>query len=167
MGIRQKKPALTGRDVGLPAHPRKTIMQAIAKIVSELFMLVLSVVSAPSDLKEFRLDMIQNSGRVETMLVRRTDAGFVLLEEQGDKPIERGTIRRVEGKPGTYSLKLGDAPEQEMDLAAGIQGFKQEELQQAKTLDLKAGDGVVIHVNRSGSTVYLTPEKGRTTYACH
>jgi len=57
-------------------------MQAIAKIVSELFMLVLSVVSAPSDLREFRLDVIQNSGRVETMLVRRTDAGFVLLEQQ-------------------------------------------------------------------------------------
>lgn len=142
-------------------------MQSIAKIVSELFMLVLSVVSAPSDLKEFRMDMIQNSGRVETMLVKRTDAGFVLLEEQGDKTVERGTIRRLEGKPATYSLKLGDAPEQTFDFGAGIQGFTEQELQKSKTLDLKAGDGVVIHVNRSGSAVYLTPEKGRTTYACH
>ena len=60
-------------------------------------------------MKESRLDVIQQSGRVETMLVRRTDTGFVLLEGQGDKTIERGAIRRVEGKPATYSLKLGDA----------------------------------------------------------
>ena len=142
-------------------------MQAIEKIVSELFMLVLSVVSVPSDLKEFRLDVIQNSGRVETMLVRQTDTGYVLLEQQGDKTIERGTIRPVEGKPATYSLKLGDVLKQTFDFAAGIQGFTVEGLQKSKTLDLKVSDGVVIHVHRSGSAVYLTPEKGQTTYACH
>ena len=142
-------------------------MQAIAKIVSELFMLVLSVIAAPSDLKEFRVDLIQQAGRVETMIVRRTDTGFVLLEQQGDKVVERGTIRPVVGKPATYSLKLGDVPEQTFDFAAGIQGFTVEGLQKSQTLDLKAGDGVVIHVHRSGSAVYLTPERGRMTYACH
>ena len=91
----------------------------------------------------------------------------MLLEEQGDKTIERGMIRPVAGKPATYSLRLGDVPEQTFDFAAGIQGFTLQELQKSKTLDLKAGDGVVIHVHRSGSAVYLTPEKGRTTYACH
>jgi len=142
-------------------------MQAIAKIVSELFMLVLSVVAAPSDLKEFRLDVIQHSGRVETMIVRRTDTGFALLEQQGDKVVERGTISPVVGKPAIYSLKFGDVPEQTFDFAAGIKGFTVEGLQKSQTLDLKAGDGVVIHVHRSGSAVYLTPEKGRMTYACH
>ena len=142
-------------------------MQTIAKLVSEIFMLVLSVISAPSDLKEFHLDVIQHSGRVETMLVRRTDSGFVLLEEQGDKTIERGTIRRIEGKPATYSLKLGDAPEQIFDFTNGIHDFTVEGLQKSKTVDLKTVDGAVIHVHRSGSAVYLTPEKGRTTYACH
>ena len=130
-------------------------------------MLVLSVVSAPSDLKELRLDIIQQSGRVETMLVRQTDAGFMLLEQKGDKTVERGSIRKVAGRPDTYSLKLGDVPEQTFDFAAGIQGFTMEGLRKSQTLDLKAGDGVVIHVHRSGSTVYLTPEKGRMTYACH
>ena len=139
-------------------------MQAIAKIVSELFMLVLSVVAAPSDLKEFRLDVIQHSGRVETMIVRRTDAGFVLLNDQA---VEKGTIRLVAGKPATYSLQLGEAPEQTFDFAAGIQGFSAAGLLKAQTLDLKASDGVVIHVQRSGSAVYLTPERARTTYACH
>jgi hypothetical protein len=139
----------------------------IAKIVSELFMLVLSVVSAPSDQKEFRLDLIQQSGRVETMLVKRTDTGFTLLEQQGDKAVERGSIRPVAGKPNTYALKLGNGPEQTIDFAAGIKGFNTEELQKSQTLDLKASDGEVIHVRRSGSTVYLTPEKGRVTYACH
>ena len=130
-------------------------------------MLVLSVISAPSDLKEFRLDIIQQSGRVETMLVRRTDTGFMLLEQQGDKTVERGSIRPVAGKPDTYSLKLGDVPEQTIDIAAGIPGFNLEGLRKSQTLDLKAGDGVAIHVHRSGSAVYLTPDKGRMTYACH
>ena len=73
----------------------------------------------------------------------------------------------MEGTPAAYSLKLGDAPEQTLDFAAGIQGFSVQELQKSKTPDLKAADGVVIHVYRSGTAVYLTPEKGRTTYACH
>ena len=142
-------------------------MAAIAKIVSELFMLVLSVVAAPSDLKEFHLDVIQHSGRIETMIVRRTETGFMLLEPQGDKAVEKGTIRPMVGKRATYSLKLGDAPEQTFDFATGIQGFSAVGLQKAQTLDMKASDGVVIHVQRSGSAVYLTPERGRTTYACH
>jgi ATP-dependent Clp protease adapter protein ClpS len=142
-------------------------MTAVAKIVSELFMLVLSVIAAPSDLKEFQVDLIQHSGRVETMIVRRTDVGFSLLEQQGDRLIEKGSIRPVAGKPSAFTLTLGDVPEQTYDFAAGIQGFTVEGLQKAQTLDLKAGDGVVIHVHRSGTAVYLTPERGRMTYACH
>jgi len=142
-------------------------MAPIAKIVTELFMLVLSVVATPTDLKEFRMDVIQHSGRVETMLVRRTDTGFVLLEQQGDKAVERGTIRPVAGKPATYVLKLGDVPERAIDFATSIPGFTVAGLQKAQTMDLKAGDGVAIHVQRSGSAVYLTPERSRITYACH
>jgi hypothetical protein len=143
------------------------IMVAITKIVSELFMLVLSVLAAPADLKEFRLDLIQQSGRVETMIVRRTENGFTLLEQQGDKLMERGAIRPVAGKPSTYTLKLGDAPEQTFDFAAGIPGFSMAGLQKAQTLELKASDGEVIRVQRSGAAVYLTPARGRITYACH
>ena len=142
-------------------------MSEVAKIVSELFMLVLSVVAAPSDLKEFRLDVIEHSGRVETMIVHRTDTGFALLEQRGDKLVERGTIRLVAGKPATYSLVLDRAPEQTFDFAAGIRDFSVDGLQKAQTLDLRAGDGVVIHLHRSGSAVYLTPERARMTYACH
>ena len=81
--------------------------------------------------------------------------------------VERGTIHPVAGKPDTYSIKLGAAPEQTIDIAAGIPGFNLEGLRKSQTLDLKVGDGVVILVQRSGSAVYLTPEKGRMTYACH
>ena len=142
-------------------------MQAIAKIVSELFMLVLSVIAAPTDLKEFRLDVIQQSGRVETMVVQRVGAGFALLEQRGDTLVERGSIRPVPGKDAAFALKLGDGPEQVFDFAAAFQGFSLDGLRKAQTLDLKAADGVAIHVQRSGHVVYLTPERGRVTYACH
>jgi hypothetical protein len=142
-------------------------MSPVAKIVSDLFMLVISVLSVPSDVKEFRLDVIQHSGRVETILVRRTEAGFALLEQRGDKLVERGTILRVAGKPSSFALKLGDVPEQTFDFAAGIEDFTLDGLRKAQALTLKAKDGVGIHVFRSGGAVYLTPERGRITYACH
>ncbi len=142
-------------------------MKTAAEIVSELFMLVLAVIAAPSDLKEFRLDLIQQTGRVETMIVHRTDAGFTLLEQQGDLLVARGSIRPVAGKPSAFTLTLGNMPEQTFDFAAGIQGFTVEALQKADALDLKAGDGATIHVHRSGAAVYLTPDRGRITYACH
>lgn len=142
-------------------------MTAIAKVVSELFMFVLTVISAPSDLKEFRVDCIQHSGVVETMIVRRTDNGFTLLEQQGDQMVEKGYVRPVTGKPATFSFREGNAPEQTFDFAAAIPGMTLDGLQKAKTLDLKASDGGVIHVHRSGKAVYLTPERERVTYACH
>jgi ATP-dependent Clp protease adapter protein ClpS len=142
-------------------------MSEAVKIVSELFLLVLSVIAAPSDLKEFRVDQIQTGGRVETIIVRRDDVGFTLLEQQADRQVERGSIRPVAGKPSAFTLKLENGPEQTFDFAAGIQGFTVDALQKAQTLDLKAGDGVTIHVHRSGKAVYLTPSRGRITYSCH
>ena len=64
-------------------------MSPAVEVVSELFMLVLSVIAAPTDLKEFRLDLIQHSGRVETLIVQRAETGFTLLEQRGEKMIER------------------------------------------------------------------------------
>ena len=142
-------------------------MAPIANIVSELFMLVLSVIAYPSDMNEFRLDVLDHSGQVETVIVRRTDTGFTLLDQQGDNLIEKGTIRPVEGEPSNFRLRLGDAPERTFDFAASIPGFTLEELQKAQSLDLRAGDGEVIHVRRSGSAVYLTPESSRSTYVSH
>lgn len=137
------------------------------EIVTELFMLVLSVIAAPSELKEFRVDLIQQGGRVETLMVHRTDAGFTLLEQQGDQLVEKGSVHPIEGKPSAFALKLGDKPEQIFDFAAGIQGFSVDALKKSQALALKAADGVTIHVHRSGSAVYLTPQGKRVTYACH
>lgn len=142
-------------------------MTPVAKIVSELFMIVLSALSAPSDMKEFRLDLVNHQGGLYSYVVRRTDAGLTLLEQQGDKLVERGTIRAVEGKPSTFVLKLGDVPEQTFDFAAGIPGFSLDDLRKSQALDLKAADGVVVHVRRSGTAAYLTPEKGRMMFVCH
>jgi hypothetical protein len=90
-----------------------------------------------------------------------------LLEQQGDQMVEKGYVRPVTGKPATFSFREGNAPEQTFDFAAAIPGMTLDGLQKAKTLDLKASDGGVIHVHRSGKAVYLTPERERVTYACH
>jgi len=142
-------------------------MTSVAEIVSDLFMIVLSILAAPSDMKEFRLDLIQHSGQVESVLVRRTDTGFIWYDQMGDKLIERGTIRPAVVKKDVYLLKLDNAPEQTLDFPASLKDFSLDGLRKATRLDLKATDGVVIYVRRSGGAVYLTPQKSRTTYACH
>ena len=142
-------------------------MTPVVKVVSDLFMMVLSILAAPSDMKEFRLDLIQHSGQVETVLVRRTDAGFSLFEQRGEQLVERGTIRPAADKKDVYLLKLDNAPEQTFDFPASLKDFSLEGLRKATRLDLKATDRVVIYVRRSGGAVYLTPKNGRTTYACH
>ena len=142
-------------------------MTPVAEIVSDLFMIVLSILAAPSDMKEFRLDLIQHSGQVETVLVKRTDTGFSWYEQKGEQLVERGTIRPAAGKKDVYLLKLDNAPEQTLDFPASLKDFSLEGLRKATRLDLKATDGVVIRVRRSGGAVYLTPQNGRATYACH
>ena len=142
-------------------------MMMVAKVVSEFFMMVLAMLAAPADLKEFRVDMIDHSGRVETMIVRRAGEGFTLLEQQGDKTIERGTVRPVTGKPGSYEFKMGDGDSQTVDFAASLPGFDLEKIRKAQSLELKASDGEAIRLQRSGNVVYLTPAKGRLTYAAH
>ncbi len=144
-------------------------MSPLAKIVSEIFMLILSVIAAPPELKEFRLDAVQHSGRLETMMVQRTDDGFRLFEQREPQTTrsERGTIRPVAGKPATYALKLGDGPEQTIDFTDALPGFGIAKLRDAQSLDLKAKDGVAIHIQRSGTAVYLTAERDRVTYVCH
>ena len=142
-------------------------MTPVVKVVSDFFMMVLSILAVPSDMNEFRLDLIQHSGQVETLLVRRTDAGFSLFEQRGEQLVERGTIRPADEKKDVYSLKLDNAPEQKFDFSASLKDFSLEGLRKATRLDLKAADGTAIYVRRSGGAVYLTPENGRTTYACH
>jgi len=143
------------------------VMVPAVKIVSELFMMVLSILATPTELNQFRLDQIQHSGRIETLIVQRTETGFVLQEQQDGKLIARGTIRPVTGKPETFSIELGNEPAQIYDFAAAIRDFTVAGLRKAQTLDLKVSDGTTIQVQRSGSAVYLTPMRMRTTYACH
>ena len=65
-------------------------------------MMVLSVLAVPDDTKEFRLDILPHSGQLETLVVKTTDAGLSLSEEQGEKLVEKGTIRLAEGKKDVW-----------------------------------------------------------------
>jgi hypothetical protein len=155
-----------------PNHPPPDTGAAMAvtrtvEVVTELLLVVLSIIAAPSELKEFRVDSIHQSGRVESMVVHRTVGGFMLHLQQGDQLVEKGSIRQVAGKPAAFVLKMGDAPEQVVDLRVGIPDFNVADLEKSKELDLKTSDGKTIHVHRSGSAVYLTPEGTGVTVACH
>ena len=142
-------------------------MAAGTKAVSELLMMVLALIAGPGDSREFRLDMIGPSGKVETLLVKRTTEGLQLYQESGTKLVAAGTLRGDPGNPGVFFLKPGNRPEQKFNLNTSLQNFSMDTLGKARQLDLTTSDKGVIHVYRSGNVVYLTPDKGRVTYACH
>ena len=138
-----------------------------ANLASDLLMIVLSIVAVPTDTKEFRLDIIPHSGNVDTIVVKRSDTGFSLLQEQGDKLVERGTLQPAPAGKDVYLLKMNNMPEQTIDLSAGVSDFSLAALRTDAKLTLHEKEGNAIHVARSGSTVYLIPEQGQTTFACH
>lgn len=142
-------------------------MSAGAKVVSEMLMLILSMLAAPGDLREFRLDMIGPSGRIETLTVKRNGSAYDLYTQQGAQLVKTGTLRPADGKKDVYLLKIDKRPEQTFDLSTSLKNFSAESLRKASQLELTTNDKAVIHVYRSGNVVYLTPEKGRVTYACH
>lgn len=142
-------------------------MHHVAQLASDWLMLVLSVVAVPTDTKEFRLDIIQHSGNVETLVVKRTDAGFSLLQEQEDKLIERGTLEPAPAGKDVYLLKMNNMPEQTIDLSASVSDFSLAALRKDAKLTLHEKEGNAIQVARSGATVYLISEQGQTTLACH
>ena len=139
----------------------------VAKVINQFFMLVLTVLSEPADVKEFRADAVSPAGHIESLVVHRTESGFALQDPSAENKTEIGSIRPVADKPGGYVLKIGDEPEQTIDIAKVIQGFSVDVLQKEKTLVLKASDGEVIHLRRSGSSTYLTLEKGNVVYVSH
>ena len=132
-------------------------------------MMVLCVLSGPADQKEFSIDSVSTFGRCDTLIVRRTDAGFMLLapsRKPDTKPAEIGSVLPVAGKTASFTLKF-DKKEQTFDFLSVIPSFSAEALQKEKTLDLQASDGEIIHVRRSGGVTYLIQEKPKGIFTSH
>ena len=87
-------------------------MQAVAKIVTEAFLMIVAALAAPEKLTEFRIDMIDNNGYMGTLVVKRVDNGFTFYAEENKELVKFMTVKVSKDNPQEYNVvALGDRKE--------------------------------------------------------
>jgi hypothetical protein len=142
-------------------------MEAIARIVTELFMMVLCVTSAPVDQQEVRVDVVGDRGYMDTMIVRREEVGFTVYDEMNGKLVQVGRIIPKDGAKNVFICTNHKGKSETVNLVQGIPGLTPSDLRTKDRLRLKATDGVTIAMDRSKTVVFLTPDKLKRTYVVH
>jgi len=143
-------------------------MTAVVTVMTDFFMMVLCVTSAPADQREIRIDVIGNRGYVDTLIIRREKVGFTVYDETNGKLVKFATIVPKDGAENVFvctDQKKGKS--ETIDLRKGIPGLKLPELRTKSRLRLKTTDGVRITVNRSKEVIFITPYKLKRTYVVH
>ncbi len=142
-------------------------MEMVAKIVTEAFLMVLAVLSAPDVLTEFRIDAVSANGYMDTMIVRRINDGYELYDEMNNDLIKYMTIKVSKEKPGEYIVitHKGDKTES-INPGKSIQKFNIKKLRTSVRQTLVATDDSRIKLNRSGCLAYLTSGQ-KMTFVIH
>ena len=142
-------------------------MVTVAKLVTELFMMVLCVHVMPPAQQDLRIDVVDDRGYVDTMIVRNLEEGFAIYDGEPGKTDEIIRVHPVQGQAAEYTVVEPHGEKSVLRLAEVIPELAKTNFADVKTVDLKAKDSTVIKVRRSGSVVYLTPLNGKRTYVAH
>lgn len=139
-------------------------MQAVAKIVTEAFLMIVAALAAPEKLTEFRIDMIDNNGYMGTLVVKRVDNGFTFYAEENKELVKFMTVKVSKDNLQEYNVvALGDKKET-VNFDKSINQFSLDKLRKENQLTLDIIDGTKLKLNRSGSNIYLTYSKSGRTY---
>ncbi len=143
-------------------------MTVVVKLVSELFMIVLCFLAGPSGEKDMEkdilIDLIGARGYIDTMIVKRTDEGFVVYDEMNKEMVEVGRMQPLEGKEHVYVCTDAKGKKEVVDLPQSIVDFKSMDLSKAMKDVLKVKSGPQIRLSRSRDIVYLTDMERKRTY---
>jgi hypothetical protein len=142
-------------------------MSAIARVVTEFFMMVLCVTSAPVDQQEVRIDVVGDRGYMDTMIVRREKVGFTVHDEMGGKLVQIGTIVPKDDAEGVFVYTDLKGKSETVDLLKAIEGLTLSDLKTKARLRVKTTDGVSIALDRSKNVIFITPNKLGRTYVIH
>jgi len=142
-------------------------VEMVAKLVTEFFMMVLCVTSAPVDQQEIRIDVIGHQGYIDTIIVRRQEVGFTVYDEMNGKLVKFATIMPKEGAKNVFVCTSVKGKSETINLLQAIPGLKLSELRSKSRLRLKTTDGVAIAIDRSKNVVFMTPDGLKRTYVVH
>ncbi len=69
-------------------------MQAIAELVTEVFMVLLCIVASPADRGETRIDILEERGYVDTLVVKGSkEDDWLVKEEKDGKLVPYASVR--------------------------------------------------------------------------
>ncbi|WP_339748159.1 hypothetical protein [uncultured Rubinisphaera sp.] len=142
-------------------------MEAVARVATEFFMMVLCVNAAPADQQEIRVDVVGNQGYVDTMIVRREEVGFTVHDEMNGKLVRFLTIVPKDDAENVFVCTDHKSKSETVDLHQGIEGLNVSHLRTKPRLRLKATGGMNIAIDRSKEVVFITPDKLKRTYVVH
>ena len=142
-------------------------MEAIARAVTEFFMMVLCVTSAPVDQQEIRISVVADRGYMDTMVLRREEVGFTVHDEMNGKLVQIGTIVPKDGSEVAFIYTDLKGKSETIDLLRAVQDLNLSDLRTKARLRLKATDGASIALDRSKNVTFITPDKLGRTYVIH
>ena len=143
-------------------------MTAVAKVVTDAFLMLLSVLAAPQSLHEYRIDAVSEKGYMDTMIVRKIQDGFELYDQVNHELVKYVTIQTSKEAPGAYDVIVHrDHKEETINPSDVIRDFDLMKLRTATQLTWTASDGSEIRLNRSGDIAYLTPQGRHLTFVVH
>ena len=138
-----------------------------AKILTDLFMIVLCTASAPSDQKEIQIDVVRDQGCIETMIIQREEIGFTVYKKTDGKRIKFATIVPKDAAKNSFIFTSKAGTSVTISLEQAIQNFNLSDLKTKPTLLLKTNDGETIKVKRSKNLLFLSPSNLKCTYIVH
>ena len=146
---------------------RESETMEAARVVTQFFMIVLSISSAPADRQEVRIDLIEERGYVDTAIVRREEAGFTVYDEMNGKLVKFATIVPKDGAENVFVCTDLKGNVETIDLGQGIKRLKVSDLRTKPRLRLQTVDGGRIALDRSKDVTFLTASALKGTYVVH
>ena len=121
-------------------------------------MILLALFATPQTKDPLRIDVIERKGLTETILAKPTEDGFALSTVVRKNEVKLMTI----GHQTSETSFIVSGHESAIDLKEFFPAFSINDFATSSTAELKAKDGGVFKVTRSGGTVYVTDPTGTT-----
>ena len=138
-------------------------MTAVAESISLFGLFILGCFFGPADKAEFRVGIIEETGYVGTLIVRRTEDGFDLFSSDNGELRKGATVSR-DAENEAVLIWEGDGHKERLDTAPLTARLKPLEDDRPQTLSL-VGDK--IKVSKSGGVIFVDQEGERKTLVIH
>ncbi len=142
-------------------------MSFIANVITEIFMMVLCVTATPSDQNEIQVSMVTDRGYMDTMIVRREDAGYAVYDEMNGDLVKLMTIIPKDGSENIFVCTDHNGRTQTVNLDEGIKDFNPAELRSKDRIRLKTSDGGKIALDRADKITFIKADAIKETYVLH